>query len=104
MPAYNAFVLYSRVQGNVFVYKLSSGGGSTAPAAAAVSISASPTTVSSGGTTTLSWTGYNVSSCTASGAWSGARATSGQQALSALTATGTYTLAVRAPTAPPAMR
>ena len=92
MPAYNAFVVYTRIDGDVFVYKLSGGGG-TAPAAPSVSLSASPSTVTSGGSSTLSWSSQNVTACTASGAWSGARATSGQQAVAALSATGTYTLA-----------
>jgi hypothetical protein len=42
-----------------------------------VSISASPPGVPVGGNTLLSWSSTNVTNCSASGAWSGERATSG---------------------------
>jgi len=90
MPAYNAFIVVNSVYENVYAYKLSSGGG-TAPATPTVSISASPATITSGSSATLTWSASNVSSCTASGAWSGSRATSGTLAVSP-TATATYTL------------
>jgi len=57
-----------------------------------VTLSASPTTVSSGGKSLLTWSSTNATSCTASGAWSGAEATSGSQSTSALTANSSYTL------------
>jgi hypothetical protein len=44
-----------------------------------VLLTASPPGVPAGGTTSLSWTSANVTACTASGAWSGARATSGTE-------------------------
>ncbi len=56
-----------------------------------VSLSASPTTINPGGSSTLTWSSTNATSCTASGAWSGTRATSGTQSVSP-TSTSTYTL------------
>jgi probable HAF family extracellular repeat protein len=49
-----------------------------------VSISASPTTITAGGTTTLTWTSSNATSCTATGggpndSWPGTKATNGNQ-------------------------
>ena len=64
-------------------------GGTPAPT---VSIAANPTSVSSGGSSTLTWSSTNATSCTASGGWSGTKATSGTQSLSNLTSTATYTL------------
>lgn len=57
-----------------------------------VSLSASPASVSPGGSSTLSWSSTNATSCTASGAWSGSRAVTGSETLINLTVTGTYTL------------
>jgi hypothetical protein len=67
-------------------------GGAPAPSAPAVTLTANPTSVASGSSATLTWSSENVSSCTASGDWSGARATSGQQTVGPLTASKTYTL------------
>jgi hypothetical protein len=55
-----------------------------------VTLSASPTSVTSGQTTTLTWSATNATSCTASGAWSGTKAASGTQASGALTASSTF--------------
>ena len=57
-----------------------------------VSLSALPTSVSSGGSSTLTWSSTNASSCTASGAWSGTKATSGSSSTGGITSTSTYTL------------
>lgn len=62
-----------------------------------VSISSNPTSVVSGGSSTLTWSSTNATSCTASGAnpggqWTGTKATSGNSTLINLTTTGTYTL------------
>lgn len=65
------------------------GSGSTPPT---VTLSAAPTTVTSGGASTLTWSSSNATSCTASGGWTGAKATSGSESRSGLTATGSYTL------------
>ncbi len=62
----------------------------TAPAPK-TTITASPTSVSSGGTVTLNWSSMYASSCTAAGAWSGSKPTSGSQSISATSST-TYTL------------
>lgn len=57
-----------------------------------LALSAASTSVTSGSGTTLNWSTSNASSCTASGAWSGAQATSGPFATGALSATSTYSL------------
>ena len=67
-------------------------GGTTPDPTPTVTLSASPTPVSSGGKSLLTWSSTNATSCTASGAWSGAEATSGSQSTSALTANSSYTL------------
>jgi hypothetical protein len=63
-------------------------GSSTTPT---VSISANPASITSGGSSTLSWNSTNTTSCTASGVWTGTKATSGSQSVSP-TATSTYNL------------
>jgi hypothetical protein len=57
-----------------------------------VSISASPMVVPAQGSSTLTWSSTNATSCTASGAWSGAQATAGSVSTGALTANRTYTI------------
>jgi hypothetical protein len=57
-----------------------------------VSLTANPTSVPSGSSSTLSWTSTNATSCVASGAWSGNKATSGSQSTGALGSTSTYSL------------
>jgi len=85
-------------------YTLScTGAGGTAQATASVSVTATtpaptvtltaaPTSVASGASSTLTWTSTNATSCTASGGWSGAKATAGSQGTSALTTATTFTL------------
>jgi hypothetical protein len=66
-----------------------------APGAAQASagITASPTIVALGGSTTLSWTSVNVSSCIGSGSWSGTLGVSGNQSITpASTGSFSYTL------------
>jgi hypothetical protein len=63
---------------------------STSPLAT-VNISASPTTITSGNSSTITWSSTNATTCTASGAWSGTKATSGTATVSP-TANSTYTL------------
>jgi hypothetical protein len=65
---------------------------STSPPAPTVTLKASPTSVPSGGTATLTWSTTNAVSCTATGGWSGSKATSGSAATTALTASTSYTL------------
>lgn len=61
-------------------------------AAPTVTLSASPASIAYNGGSTLTWSSTNATSCTASNAWSGTRATSGTLNLTSLTATGTYVL------------
>lgn len=60
--------------------------------AAALTLTASPSSVASGGTSTLTWSSTNTTSCTATGAWSGAKATSGSFSTPAITAASNYVL------------
>ena len=60
--------------------------------AATATLSANPTTVNSGGSTTLTWSSTNATSCTATGGWTGAKATSGNETFSNLTANTMYSL------------
>jgi hypothetical protein len=60
--------------------------------ATTVALSASPTTVPLNGSTTLTWQSSNAESCTASGDWSGSRATQGVVTIDSLTEDSTYTL------------
>jgi len=65
----------------------------SAPPAPTVTIAASPSTVTLGGTTSLTWTSTNATSCTASGAWIGSQNTSGTATETPVsTGTSTYTL------------
>ena len=57
-----------------------------------VTLSANPVSVSSGGSSMLTWSSTNASSCTASGAWSGSQPTSGNAATGPLTTSSTFTL------------
>ncbi|MBI5456466.1 polysaccharide deacetylase family protein [Candidatus Kaiserbacteria bacterium] len=61
------------------------------PGAPTLTFTASPTTVTAGQQSTLSWQAGNVTSCTASGAWSGSKSLSGSATV-APTQTSTYTL------------
>lgn len=57
-----------------------------------VSISANPTTITAGGSSTLTWSSANATSCAASGDWSGVRATSGSETTGPLSTTKVFTL------------
>jgi subtilisin family serine protease len=60
------------------------------------SITVSPAMIALGSSATLSWSEVNVSSCTASGSWSGTQPSSGTRTLTPATAgTSTYTLSCR---------
>lgn len=80
---------YSTV--SVVVSAASGGGGSAV--APSVTLSASPTTITSGGSTTLSWSinGNASQPVTCNSSWGGSKPTSGSQALSP-TSTTSYTL------------
>ena len=62
-----------------------------------VTLTANPTTIMNGGSTTLTWSTTNATSCTASGGWSGTRATSGTETIAAITASRSYTLSCSGP-------
>jgi len=74
------------------------GGGSagspptTEAAAPSVSLTASANAVTPGSTTTLTWTSSRAGNCSASGAWSGARPTSGQETVGPLSEASTFNL------------
>jgi hypothetical protein len=68
---------------------VNNGGATPAPT---LSLTANPTSVTSGSSSTLSWTSTNATSCVASGAWSGNKATSGSQSTGALGTSSSYTL------------
>ena len=70
-----------------------SGGGSSGQKAPTVSITAAPTSITLGQSTTLTWTSNAGTSCTASGAWSGAKAGSGNESVTPnASGSATYTL------------
>jgi hypothetical protein len=60
------------------------------PPVPTVTLSAQPTSVAVGESSTVTWSSTDADTCSASGAWSGARATSGQEATGPL-ATGEHT-------------
>ena len=62
-----------------------------------VSLLANPTTVNSGGSSTLTWTSSDATSCDAGGAWSGSKPLSGNQSTGTLTQTSTFTLTCTGP-------
>ncbi|MDA0345396.1 MAG: S8 family serine peptidase [Proteobacteria bacterium] len=74
------------------------GGGSSAPGpspspSASVTISASSTAVFEGDEFTISWSSSNASSCSASGAWSGDKSTSGNEIVT-IASSGTYSFSI----------
>ena len=63
-----------------------------------VSIAVNPTSITVGQSATLTWSSTNATSCAASGAWTGSRATSGTlQVAPAAASNDTYTLICDAP-------
>ena len=65
---------------------------STTQPPSTVTLSANPNPVTNGSASTLTWSSTNASTCAASGAWSGVKATSGSQVISNITQAATYTL------------
>lgn len=55
-----------------------------------VSITSGATSLGSGGSTSVSWTSTNATTCTASGSWAGPLSTAGTQSVGPLTTTSTY--------------
>ena len=68
--------------------------GSAQPSAPAptLAFSASQSLVAQGNSVSLEWTSTNSSSCTASGDWSGSKSTSGNETISSLAQTSSFTL------------
>ncbi|MGE0624801.1 MAG: hypothetical protein AB7I04_17455 [Pseudomonadales bacterium] len=62
-----------------------------------LSFSASSQTVNAGGSVTLSWSSSNATACTAGGAWSGSRSTSGSQQVGPINAASTFSLTCSGP-------
>lgn len=85
---------------NTFNLSCSGAGGTTSSTAVVsvanapvVTLTASSTTVSTGQSTRLSWSGVNLTSCTASGAWTGAKSIAGSISTGPLTASmNTFTI------------
>ncbi len=77
------------------------GGGSVSQTAAVtvtaapptLTLTASPASVQSGASSNLTWSTTNATTCSASGAWNGAKGTSGTQSTGALTSNSSFTLA-----------
>jgi uncharacterized protein (TIGR03382 family) len=68
--------------------------GSPAPT---VSISASPPSIAAGESTSLAWQSTNATGCEASGGWSGAKATDGNETVGPVQASTVYTLSCTGP-------
>lgn len=62
-----------------------------------LTFNASATTLPYNGSTTLTWTSTNTTSCTASNAWTGTKSTSGSESTGQLTASKTYALTCTGP-------
>ncbi len=88
VPSKNVFVAVNRTTENVYFYRLSNGT-TTAPT---VTLAASSSSVSYNGSTTLTWSSTDTTSCTASGSWSGAKATSGSVVIGSMTADANFIL------------
>lgn len=65
--------------------------------APAVTLAASPADVAYGGSTTITWSASHADSCVASGAWSGSRPLSGNEAMGPLISAKTYRLSCTGP-------
>src|SRR5882672_173175 len=61
-------------------------------AAPGVTLVATPASISAGGNSTLTWSSSDSTSCTASGGWTGSKATTGTQSVGPLNSTTSYTL------------
>lgn len=68
-----------------------------APAAPVITLTAEPTQVDLGATARLTWSTQNATACTASGGWTGTRATSGSETTPQLTANTDFTLTCDGP-------
>jgi hypothetical protein len=78
---------------NLYVDATNFYGAAPAPTPApTVALSTSPTSVTSGQSSTLTWASTNATACTASGAWSGSKPTSGSVSTGAINQSSTYSL------------
>ena len=71
------------------------GGGGTAPPAIpgpSINFSATSSSASNGDAVTINWSSTNSTSCTATGGWSGVRATSGSEDVNIAAGQNTYTI------------
>ena len=66
-------------------------------AAPTVVLTANPTSIANGASSSLDWSSTDATTCTATGGWSGTKATSGSQATGALIATTSFTLGCTGP-------
>jgi hypothetical protein len=64
----------------------------TKPPDPVITFTANPVRPTSGGTTSLTWSTQDATACTASGAWSGSRPTSGTETSPAITISSSFTL------------
>ena len=69
----------------------------TTPLPPVMTFAATPASVAAQQTSSLQWSATDASSCTASGGWSGTKATSGTETTAALSANATYTLSCTGP-------
>ncbi len=94
----NDYLIRRRCDRNLYIDQAVFYGNEAPKPIPTLTLSATPNAVAAGSSSTLTWASTNVSSCTASGNWSGNQATSGtfstgslsQNALYSLTCSGTY--------------
>ncbi len=89
VPSLHGVVVVSATDQSVYFRKLNGTAGSPVPS---VTLSASAVSVASGGSSTLTWSSTSATACTASGAWTGTKATSGSETIASITSIGTYSL------------
>lgn len=68
-----------------------------APSVPTVTLTADSTNVTTGGTARITWSSTNATACTASGAWSGAKAASGSETSVALSTASTFNIECTGP-------
>jgi hypothetical protein len=89
VPSQQGVIVVNAGDESVYFFKLP---GASAARLPSVTITADPKDVSVSGTSTLTWRTTNASSCTASGAWSGAKATAGTEARGPINTTSSFVL------------
>ncbi len=89
VPSKNVFVLVNGIDDNVFIYKLADNRNAVWPS---ISLSSSSNLIAAGASVNLTWSSTNATSCEASGAWSGSKATSGTQVIGPLSESTTFIL------------